>query len=236
MSDLNAPSSERDDIEMLLPWLVTGRLDANDQARVETYLSAHPEMRRQLELIEAERTGATMNNEAAGTPSADTLARLLLTIESRSLARRSGLAKVGSAMQDALDWLSRRSALVPLAAAAAVVLLLQAGTIGALLWQGPPTSGLEKRAFQTASAPKPAAELPAGATFILAGFAPTATAREIDQTLQSLGITIADGPRSGGIYRLKLSDKPLGDSERDLLLTALRSNAGVIRFVAQAGQ
>ena len=34
-------AAEQSDIELLLPWYVTGRLDAADRARVEIFLAAH---------------------------------------------------------------------------------------------------------------------------------------------------------------------------------------------------
>lgn len=226
MSDTNMTMTERDEIEMLLPWFVTGKLDAGDQRRVEIYLAAHPEMRAQLALIEAEQSEAVHNNEAAGTPNADALSKLMARIEAGNI-RAAPLAAISRAIQSALDWLGSRSALVPVAAAVAVALIVQAGAIGTLLWQRPAPGK-----FQTASAVATAAA-DKGA-YVLAGFAPTATAEQIEKTLAPLGITIADGPKAGGVYRLRLAEKALGETERDMLLTALKSNSGVVRFVAPA--
>ena len=134
MSNLSSLNNAREEIEMLLPWFVTGKLDAGEQLRVEAYLADHPEMLRQIDLIDAERSEAVTNNEAVGVPPAETLARLMGAIDRRSLSRRSGFATVSGAVQNALDWLGSRSALVPVAAAVAVALVLQAGTIGAFLF------------------------------------------------------------------------------------------------------
>ena len=232
MSTVMTQEMEREDIEMLLPWFVVGKLDAADQGRVEAFLATHPDMRMQLDLIEAERADVTLNNEAVGAPPADALIRLMGQIESQSLAGRSGFASVSGMVQSALEWLGNRSALVPVAATAAIALVVQAGVIGALVWHGS-AADVRIKGFETASAPVAAAEQLG--TFVMAGFAPGATAQQIDKSLQSLGITIADGPGPGGIYRLRLSQKALGDAERDMLVTALKSNAGVIKFVLPAG-
>jgi len=229
MSDLRSGGSpSQDDIEMLLPWFVTGKLEPGDQRRVEDYLATHPAMRSQLALIAAEQTEAVHANEAIAPPSADRIGKLMAQIENGG-AGRSPLASVLTAVQRALDWLGERSALAPAAAMALLVLLVQGGLIGALLWQG--SKGPAPRAFQTASAPVAAAAADKG-SYALAGFSPTATIGEIEQTLAPLGVTIVDGPRAGGIYRLRLSDKPLDDPERDILLTALKAHTGVVRFIA----
>ena len=232
MSTVMTQEMEREDIEMLLPWFVVGKLDDVDQSRVEAYLAAHPDMRKQLDLIEDERADMTLNNEAMGAPPADALIRLMGQLESQSMAHRSGFATVSGIVKSALDWLSNHSALVPVAAAAVIALVVQAGVIGALVWHGS-TADVRDKKFEVASAPKTASDQLG--TFVMAGFAPGATAKQIDTSLQSLGITIADGPGPGGIYRLRLSQKALGDAERDMLVTALKSNTGVIKFVLPAG-
>ena len=227
MSDTRVGQPTQDDIEQLLPWFVTGKLEDSDKQRVESYLESHPAMRSQLDLIEAEQFEVTRNNEAVGTPSADALAKLMAKIEAGNRSSAPLSALMGY-VQRALDWLGDHSALVPVAAAAAIAIVLQAGTIGALLWHVPAS-----RTFQTASAPANAAG--DKATYVLAGFVPTATAQQIEQALTPLGISIADGPKAGGIYRLRLASKVLGETERDMLMTALKSNTGVVRFVAPAG-
>jgi anti-sigma factor RsiW len=226
MSDKMAPEMERENIEMLLPWFITGKLEAAEQAEVEAYLAAHPDMRKQLDLIEAERTDTAVNNEAMGAPSADALAKLMGAIEGQSLARRSGFAGLASLVQNGLDWLGSRQALVPVAAAAAVAIVLQAGTIGALLLNRPAKGPVS----QTASAPK----VEQAGSFAIVGFAPNATIHQVEQFLTPLGITIADGPK-GKVYTLRLSEKVLSDAERDLLITALTSNSTVIQFAAPKG-
>src|SRR5262245_28734532 len=64
MSEDETAFSEREEIEMLLPWYVGGTLDATDRDRVERYLAQHPDVRRQLDLIGEERHVTIMANEA----------------------------------------------------------------------------------------------------------------------------------------------------------------------------
>jgi len=215
----------QDDIEQLLPWYVTGKLELNEKKLVESYLEVHPAMRSQLALIEAEQAGATLNNEAIAPPSADQLAKLMANIEASEL-RASPLAAIASYVQRALDWLADRSALVPLATVAAVALLVQAGIIAD--WSLQPAA---KPTYQTASVHPAATET---GSFALAGFVPAATVEQIEHTLSPLGVVIVDGPKAGGIYRLRLADKPLSDQDREIVVNALKAQSGVVRFVAPA--
>ena len=75
---------------MLLPWYVSGRLDAGDRARVESYLARDAGLRHQLDLVRAERQEAITANEALRTASAGALDRLMASLPQRqpSLADR----------------------------------------------------------------------------------------------------------------------------------------------------
>lgn len=221
---------ERLEVEELLPWHATGRLSATERARVEAYLATHPEMARAVATAEAEREASLSLHEAAGAPSADGLRRLMRSIDALGPERASLLDRVHSTITNALDWLSAHSALVPVTAAAAVLLVLQSGTIAALLWARPVVPPTPM--YETAAAPKAVAD---AGTYVLVGFAPSVSLQQVEQALQPLGITIADGPRAGGVYRLRLSQQPLEEAERDMLLTALKANRSVIAFVAPAG-
>ena len=70
MTETERAFSEREQIEMLLPWYVGGSLDATDRDRVERYLAHHPDLRRQLDLIRQERRETIQANEALPTSSA----------------------------------------------------------------------------------------------------------------------------------------------------------------------
>ena len=59
-----ALTSEREEIEALLPWFVRGTLAAGDRARVDSYLARHPDMRLQLDLVREEMDESVAANEA----------------------------------------------------------------------------------------------------------------------------------------------------------------------------
>ena len=68
MTDTPQTLSERDEIEMLLPWYVTGRLDAPDHVRVEAWLKRDPSLARQLDHIADDRAQSVLSNEALALP------------------------------------------------------------------------------------------------------------------------------------------------------------------------
>src|SRR5262245_62093995 len=102
MSDTPLTDSEREEIEMLLPWYVTGKLDPSDHAKVEAYLAAHPDVARQLDLVRAERHETVAANEALGWPSAGATERLMAGLPAArpgwSALRmlRDGVQQIGS--------------------------------------------------------------------------------------------------------------------------------------------
>ena len=79
MSDTKETFSEREEIEMLLPWFVTGRLDAADKAKVEAFLAREPAMRRQLDLIREEQGETIAANEAVALPRGVSVAKGMAT-------------------------------------------------------------------------------------------------------------------------------------------------------------
>ena len=90
-ADQAAADVEREEIEKLLPWYVTGTLDCAERARVESYLARNPHTCAQLDLIRAERASwPCFANEALGSPAAagalDRLMASLPTARTKPLA------------------------------------------------------------------------------------------------------------------------------------------------------
>src|SRR5262245_19663198 len=100
--------SEREEIEMLLPWDVAGTLDETDRDRVERYLAHHPEVRHQLDLIREERHQTNILNEALPVAPAGRLERLLGSLPARRIALPQWLSE--SAGWRALNLLFSQSA------------------------------------------------------------------------------------------------------------------------------
>src|SRR5690606_30673982 len=85
------------------------------------------------------------------------------------------------------------------AAAAALALLVVGGVVGNQIATVGVTEG-----YQTASGE--GAVNPTGA-FLLVAFEPAAKAADIETLITALGATIVDGPRAGGLYRLRIGEE-----------------------------
>jgi hypothetical protein len=204
--------SEREEIEKLLPWYVTGKLGLSDSGKVERYLAEHPDASRQLQLIGAEWHETMRVNEAMGWPRSGMSERLMAVLPHNTRDRgHDRFAKFGQffRMQRALR--TQWSAL-----AMALLILVQATFIAVLLWR------------------EPTYRLAAGAqgngTAALIAFADDAKASDVARFLTDFQATIVDGPKPGGIYKIKLRhlDKsPLDDT----LLSKLSEHRDIVRIV-----
>ncbi len=118
-------------IEALLPWHATGRLNAQDQRRVEDAIKRDPEIARQFALVQEECAATIQVSESLGAPSPHALEKLFLAIDAEPVRRRSD---AGSWFSEVLSALSPRT-LAFTGLAALALLLVQGGVIAALLLQ-----------------------------------------------------------------------------------------------------
>jgi hypothetical protein len=208
--------SERDEIEALLPWYVSGKLDAKIRARVERYIEDHPDVREHLALAREEADAAVAANEAIPAPGPDALARLRASIAASAPRRQPFLAQLSERFA---DWIASLAPpqLSLVAAAAALLVMLQAAAIGALVLEraGAPT-------YQTAGGD----EIAGDHIELLVGFSDTATIGEISALLKKLD-AVADGPKAG-LYRLRLPDK--GEEGRKAAIELLHQS-GIVTII-----
>ena len=211
--------SEREEIEALLPWYVSGKLDAHARARVERYVEMHPEVSAHLALVREESDATITANEAVPAPGPEALDRLRASIAAKPRRQPLGavLGQIGNRFTDWLAGLAP-SQLALAAAVAALLVMLQAAAIGALVLEraGAP-------AYQTAGGEQTAGE----GIELLVGFSDTATIGEVAALLKRLDAVVVDGPRAG-LYRLRLPDT--GDEGRKAAIEALHQS-GVVTAV-----
>jgi anti-sigma factor RsiW len=125
-------SARRDEVEMMLPFYVTGQLDHAEANEIDEYLKHHPDVARQLDLIRAERESTAAGNAIYASRPARSFDRVAAMI-GKAPARPARSAGWG------LDWIRRLFAMPSsptlgfVGAAAAIVILLQAATIGTLV-------------------------------------------------------------------------------------------------------
>lgn len=209
--------SEREEIEMLLPWFVTRRLDAADTAKVEAYLVRDPAMRRQLDLIVEEQGETILANEAVKLPRGVSVARSMERLTAKSPTLQIKQAGVGLIERLRDFFVAPTATGVRYAAiAAALVIALQAATLGTL-WSrdvGPTLASGKDQIVTTG-------------TFALVKFKDDAGAARIAEALAQLDMNIVDGPRAG-LFTVRLAAKVLPDGERDAKLAALRQRGDVV--------
>lgn len=211
-----------DSLELLLPWRATGRLGPADARRVDEALAADAELRRKYALVQEELNETVAANSALGAPSVRVRNRLFEQIEAeeRPQSEQSMLARI----VDFFGSLSPRAVALS-AAAAALVIVIQAGVLTRTL------VGADN-AYHTASAPRDIG----GGSYALVAFTPEATAKQISDLLENRGATIVDGPRSGGVYLVRLATKRLDPDGVNKLLSALTAERDIVRFAVPSEQ
>jgi anti-sigma-K factor RskA len=214
--------NERSFADAVLPWYATGRLSPADTARVEQALRADPELDRRLELVQDELAETIRVNERLGAPSPHVIEKLFAKIDAEPRRRAATAGGLTARLSEWLSGLAPRT-LAMAAVAGALVLLAQAGIIGSLLITDQPAS------FTTASYTK--FEQPDGA-FVLVGFAETATAAKVLEFLKTHNAVIVDGPRAGGLFKLRVSPEKLPREEVDKIAQRLRTDTQLVKLVA----
>lgn len=217
MSTKALTNDEREEIEMLLPWFVTGKLDAADRAKVEAAIAIDPSLRRQVDLARDELDVTFAANEAVALP--------------RSLSVESGMKAVAAntslgARQTAGGFLDKvrdfftaptAGAVKWAMAAAAAIILVQAVTIGSLV----PRQGFEVASGGGAS----------GGTTAIVKFVDGARAQDIAAELAKRGMVIVDGPKPGGTFIVRLSPDKLSASDRAAKISELRGASSIVGMV-----
>src|SRR6266550_2201997 len=138
---------ERHEIEALLPWHAAGTLNRRDADRVEQALAGDRELARRYDLVREELAETIHLNESLGAPSARAMEKLFAAIDAEgALKRKTGFAfDLRTRVAEFLAGFAPRT-LAYASAAAALVILLQAGVIGNMLLRG-------GAGFNVASAP-----------------------------------------------------------------------------------
>jgi hypothetical protein len=210
---------EPSEIELLLPWYAAGTLGEDDAQAVQAAIAADPELARRYEWVRAEFAQETAIGEKLGAPSGRDLRRLFERIDALPAQRRApGLAEriaefVASLTPRTLAWS---------AGAMAVVILMQAATIGGIMLRQDPAR------YETASAP---GGVSGKGAYVLIRFQPNATAAQVAQFLQSHKLSIVGGPTAGGIYRVRVASAPLAKAELMRIVKTLESDK-ILGFIA----
>lgn len=223
--DPSVNASERRALSELLPWYVSGKLEAADKARVEAALATDPSLRDELEIVREDQDATLALVDRMPMPSPRVLDALMKRVEAEpaKAAHVAARAKAGL-----VDWLGAKLALLSprtlayAAGAAAIALVVQAGVIGSGLIDG-------GAIFQTASY-STGAQVRTDGTFVLIGFTAQASAADMTELLEQVRASIVDGPRPGGFYRVRVGARGMPQAEVDQVLSTLKARTNVVRF------
>jgi len=232
--------SERETIEMLLPWYAMGTLEPDDRAKVDAYLASHPDMRVQPEMIEAERIGAIETNEAIPVPVSLSIERLLAEAKPSTAKqlRASAAAHLDAGRQSIWQALGHlftapTPKAVRFAGAAAVALVLaQAIAIGSLMNASDPAGPGQSGGYELASGDEKVATT--GTTALLR-VKPDATFDQIATDLGALDLTIVDGPK-GGFLTVRIGPKTMTKEAVTNRLEAIRRDGKTVLLIVATGQ
>ena len=217
-TDKDAPG----EIEALLPWHAAGTLSRSDARRVEEALARDPELARRYALVRDEFGETIHLNETLGAPSAHAMEKLFAKIDAEPARKASVSLNLGARVAEFFASLSPRT-LAWSASIAAIAILLQAGLIASVLIKEKSPGG-----YQTASAPSTD---PGVGAFTLIRFAPQATQDDVTKFLEANKLSIAAGPMTGGLYKVRVAVTALPKAELAEIVKKLQENK-LVSFIA----
>jgi hypothetical protein len=225
------------DLEELLPWHAAGTLDSDEAAEVERALASDPELARRFALVREELTETILLNESLGAPSARAMETLFRAIDQdRKVVRRVASPSLGARVA---QFFSPRM-LAWTASAAAVVVLLQAGVITRLVMEehegaAAPVQALasptDMPTYETQSAPIITRGLEID-SYALVRFAPQASIADINKFLDDHDAAIVDGPKAGGVYRVRVAHGSLSRQQLARTVKGLEADKSIVSFAA----
>jgi hypothetical protein len=66
-------------------------------------------------------------------------------------------------------------------------------------------------------------------------FADNAKAADIAALLKQINAVVVDGPKPGGVFKIRIAAQALSQSDRESVIQKLREKSDMISFVAPAG-
>ena len=222
---------EPSEIEMLLPFHAAGTLNARDTRRVDEALASDPDLARQYAVIREEYAETIHLNESLGAPSGRAMQKLFAAIDGEPVRKPSLSTNISAWISEFFTKLSPRT-LAWSASLGAVLLLLQAGVIGAVLVKSQTAS------FQTASLSlnEPSGPVTrdlgdAAPPRALVRFTPEARIADITALLDNYQASIVDGGKSG-MFRLQFGNRAMSKDEVAGLMARLQGEKIVNLAVA----
>ena len=225
MNTMSEKATDREEIEYLLPWHAAGTLSRRDAERVERALASDHELARRFDLVREELSETIHLNESLGAPSARAMEKLFAAIDAEGAHKRKpGLAlDVRTRVTEFFSAFAPRT-LAFAGAAAALVIMLQAGVIGSMLLKS-------DQSYGTASAP----DVKVDSIDLYVNFVPQATADDVTKFLRAHEAKIVDGPKGAGTYRVQFAVTGTPKDEIARLHKVMEQNRNIVRSELEVG-
>jgi hypothetical protein len=227
MNTMSEKAHDHEEIESLLPWHAAGTLSRRDAERVERALASDQELVRRFNLVREELTETIHLNESLGAPSGRAMEKLFAAIDAEgALKRKPGFSfDLRARVSEFFSGFAPRT-LAYASAAAAVVIMLQAGLIGSIL--------LKSKAPTLASADPVQVE----SLDLYINFVPQVSTDEVTKFLRARQASIVEGPKGAGTYRVRFAVTGLPKEELARLVKDMQQNRNVVssEFEAPAGK
>ncbi|MGB8397706.1 hypothetical protein [Bradyrhizobium sp.] len=223
MSNAITPHSRDEEIELLLPFYVTGRLDRADAERIDVHISQRPEASNLLSLIREERASAVTANQAFAARPARSFQRVAATIAMMPVRTTGPDERLWDRIKRLFE-MPESPMRGWIGAAAALVIVVQGTAIATLV---------ATQYFPTFTAASGGREATGSGTMVVVRFADGATTSAVTDLLARLGMAIVDGPRSGGLFTVRLGPSSMNEVERDQAIADLRAQGDVVAFVTR---
>jgi anti-sigma-K factor RskA len=216
----NEQDIEPTEIEALLPWYAAGTLRRRDRQQVEAALRNDPALAQQADLAREELAETISLNESLGVPTARAMDRLMAAIDDETLAARKLASPrvIAGRFATFIAGFSPRTLAIA-ASVACLAIALQASVLVSMLAK--PAAEQNVAANVTAR--------PHG-SYAMVRFAREASAAEITRFLETNQATLVDGPRPGGVYRVRIAVTKLAKDEFMRIVSHMRED----RVVASA--
>jgi anti-sigma-K factor RskA len=223
MNTVSKRAPERQDIEALLPWHAAGTLNRRDAERVEAALANDNELRKQYQMVREELGETIRLNESLGAPSARAMERLFAKIEIEAPRKHTTSLGLRARLTEFMAGFSARK-LAFSASAAAVVIVAQAAVLA--------TFAVKDYGAAQSDTTELASFRDVESSLAMIRFAPSATANEITTFLNTHKAAIIEGPRSGGMYRVRLAVPALPKEQLERVIREIKSETNVVSFIA----
>jgi len=221
MNTVNGGTSERQEIEALLPWHAAGTLSRRDAERVESALANDRELAHHYDVVREELNETIRLNESLGAPSSRAMEKLFAAIDAEGARapRRAPLDLTGR-LAEFLSSFSPR-ALAWSAGAAALALLVQAAVLTAVVLNE----------HSVTEGPVLASASNGEVTEAVVRFAPQANAAEITNFLEAYKVALVDGPKKG-LFTIRFMGPRVSRDEMTQVVRRMQAEVKIVEFMA----